>query len=134
MSNARDCRCHLRQTLHVIRTTERHSSGTRCRPKKRIEPESHLTLSQIARYDERMATQQQIADFAAFATTLSQQQGGEALSIDEIYQRWWETRHAAEDLAAIQVAARDYENGERGRPSEEAIADFRRERSMGEQR
>lgn len=81
-----------------------------------------------------MATSEQINDFTAFAKTLSRQEGGESLSINDIYERWWEQQHADEDLAAIQEAATAYENGERGRPAEEVLADFRRERSVGKKR
>lgn len=70
-----------------------------------------------------MATIEQIDDLSRFIQSLP---AGErdALSIDEIYERWREQAFKHEDLLAVKASLRDYENGERGRPVEDFLADF----------
>ena len=75
-----------------------------------------------------MTTSEQIADFTAFAKTISQQEG-EDISLDVIYDRWWQHRHREEDLQAIQDAHAEYESGERGEDARTELAKFRSERS-----
>lgn len=77
-----------------------------------------------------MTATQQIESFTAFAKAITEQEG-ENISLDEIYDRWREQHHRDDDLAAIQQAHSDYENGDRGRPAEDVLADFRRERTAG---
>ena len=80
-----------------------------------------------------MTTSELIDDFTAFAKTISQQEG-EAISLDVIYDRWWQQRHREEDLAAIQEAHAEYESGERGEDARAELAAFRSERSTGNKR
>ncbi len=47
-----------------------------------------------------ISTTEQINDFAAFALTVTQQEG-EDISLDAIFERWWQERHRDEDLIAI---------------------------------
>lgn len=79
-----------------------------------------------------MSATEQLERFTAFARAITRAEG-EEISLEEIYSRWWEEQHRDADLAAIEEAHRDYENGDRGRPVEEMLADFRRERASGNQ-
>jgi len=54
-----------------------------------------------------MTATQQIENFTAFAKALAQQEG-EGISLDEIYDRWWQEQKRNEDLEAIQTAVKDY--------------------------
>jgi len=75
-----------------------------------------------------MAITEQLAEFNAFATQLAEQEG-EDLTIEQVYDRWWETQHRDEEVAAIAKAHQDYLNGDRGEPAEQVIAEFRAERA-----
>ncbi len=77
-----------------------------------------------------MATIDQIEDFSRFAKQLSEKEGKE-LPLDVIFDRWHEEAFRDEDLLMIQASVRDYENGERGQPAEEVLAEFRAERTAG---
>ena len=65
-----------------------------------------------------MTISEQIADITVFAQAISQQEG-EDISLDVIYDRWWQQRHREEDLAAIREAHAEYESGERGEDARE---------------
>lgn len=77
-----------------------------------------------------MTTSQQIAEFTAFAKTVAEQEG-EHVSLDDIYQRWWDEQHSSEDLAAIQEAHQQYESGERGEDARAVLASIRQQRVQG---
>lgn len=74
-----------------------------------------------------MTLSEQLDQFNAFAHRLVQQLGDE-LTIDEVYGKWWSDHHQSEDLAAIKEAHAQYEAGERGRPVEQILADWRARR------
>lgn len=71
-----------------------------------------------------MTASQQIENFTAFAKTITQQEG-EQISLDEIYERWWNEQHRDEDLAAIKAAVKDYENGDPGELARDVLAELR---------
>jgi hypothetical protein len=71
-----------------------------------------------------MTATQQIEDFTAFAKALAQQEG-EDISLDEIFDRWWQEQHRNEDLEAIQAAVKDYENGDRCEIARDVLTDLR---------
>ncbi|QEG35071.1 hypothetical protein [Bythopirellula goksoeyrii] len=77
-----------------------------------------------------MSTIDQINDFAAFALTITKREGDD-ISLDVIYDRWWQERHGGEDLLAIQEAHAEYESGHRGELARTELANFRAERSAG---
>jgi len=77
-----------------------------------------------------MAISEQIKELTAFALTVSQQEG-EDISLDVVYERWWQARHQDKDLQAIQEAHAQYESGERGELAREELNNFRDERSTG---
>ena len=77
-----------------------------------------------------MATTDQIDEFSRFAKQLSEQEGKE-IPLDIIFDRWHEEAFRDKDLLRIQASVRDYENGERGQPAEEVLAEFRNERAAG---
>jgi hypothetical protein len=76
-----------------------------------------------------MAVQEQLADFNAFAAELVRREGESALTLEEVYDRWWSARHRDEDLAAIRLAAADYERGDRGEDARAELAAHRTERA-----
>ncbi len=76
-----------------------------------------------------MSINEQLAQFNAFAHELAQQMGGD-LTIDEVYDKWWNDHHQTEDLAALKEAHSEYEQGERGRPAAEVLADLQRAKNL----
>lgn len=78
-----------------------------------------------------MTASEQIHSFTTFALALTKQEG-EHLSLDEIYQRWWQENHAGDDLVAIQEAVDSFEAGERGRPADEFLAEQRAARAKSD--
>ncbi len=75
-----------------------------------------------------MAITEQLAQFNAFATKLAEQEGDD-LTIEQVYDRWWENQHRDGEAAAIHEAHEAYETGDRGEPAEQVIAEFRTERA-----
>lgn len=75
-----------------------------------------------------MATIDQFDDLYRFAKAIPPQEFTK-LSVDEIYDRWREDKVFDEDTHAIQEALDSYDRGERGRPVEEFLADFRQKRA-----
>jgi len=71
-----------------------------------------------------MTTTQQIESFTAFAKAVTQQEG-EDISLDEIYDRWWEKQHRDEDFEAIKAAVQDYEQGDRGELGRDVLSELR---------
>jgi len=69
-------------------------------------------------------TEQQIDSFAQFARG-QLAQGGEELSIDELFDRWRLEHPPAEDVLAIKASVRDMQGGETGQPFEEFADEFR---------
>jgi len=65
---------------------------------------------------------EKIDDFTTFAK--SQVSKEENVSIDTLYDRWRELAFREEDALAVLASLRDLENGERGQPVEEFLADF----------
>ena len=83
-----------------------------------------------------MATIEQIQDLSHFIQRLPQRER-DALSMDDIYQRWREQAFREEDLLAVKASLRDFENGERGRPVTEFLEQFDaelQERNAGQQK
>ena len=78
----------------------------------------------LSLYSDLMTTSEQIAEFTAFAKIVTQQEG-EEVSLDEIYDRWWQKRHTEEDLAAIKAAVEDYHLGDRGELARDVLAELR---------
>lgn len=72
-----------------------------------------------------MATSDQIEAFTAFARQLFLKEGGEQVSLDDIYDQWCQRRNRNDDLRAIREAHAQYESDERGRPAEVVLAEFR---------
>lgn len=70
-----------------------------------------------------MTTLQQIDDFANFARQLAEAEG-EHVPMDDLYDRWREQAYRDEDRAAVLASIRDFENGDRGRPVQEFLADL----------
>jgi len=87
--------------------------------------ESYLwQLSEV----EKMATQEEINEFADFA--LQQlDHGGTALNMDELYDMWRRENPApaayAENVAAVRGAIDDFKKGDRGRPAGEVSRELR---------
>lgn len=77
-----------------------------------------------------MATIEQIEDFTSFAKTISKGEG-KRISLDAIYDRWWQKHHQDEDLLAICEADAEYQSGERGELAREELATFRAQRVVG---
>ena len=79
-----------------------------------------------------MNTLDQINDFSAFAK--SRLDSGEQVDIDQLYDEWRSKAFADIDALAIQASVRDLENGERGEPLDEFLANFEKEpkRDRGE--
>ena len=71
-----------------------------------------------------MTATQQIENFTAFAKAITQQEG-EDISLDEIFDRWWQEQHRNEDLEAIQAAEKDYENGDPCELARDVLNDLR---------
>lgn len=71
-----------------------------------------------------MATKQEIESFHHFALA-EIENGGAALSIDELFQEWRSTRPTAEELAesvaAVKAAYADYLAGDMGQPVHEMV-------------
>ncbi|TWT88629.1 hypothetical protein Mal64_21150 [Pseudobythopirellula maris] len=67
---------------------------------------------------------EQIEEFSRFVKQVPERERA-CLSLDELYQRWREESIAREDLAAIQQAVTDFENGDRGQPADQAMAKLR---------
>jgi len=70
-----------------------------------------------------MGTIEQLEDFTRF-TKLTLEKEGRELPLDAIFDRWHEEAFRDEDLARIQASVNDYDNGERGRPLNEFLAEF----------
>jgi len=102
-------------------------NGKRGRVKHEWQMGVNFALYEVLRYNLCMATTAQLQDLSRFIATLPSGERN-ALSIDEIYERWREQAFRQDDLLAIQASVRDFENGERGRPIEEFLADFDKER------
>lgn len=73
-----------------------------------------------------MATIEQIDDLYRFAIELPAAER-DSLTVDEIYRRW-RSQHD-DDVRAIQVALDKYNGGDRGRPVEEFLTEFREKRN-----
>ena len=75
-----------------------------------------------------MATQEQIDNFHRFATE-QLKNGGREKSVDELYDQWRFENQSPEELeenvAAIQGAIDDMNNGDSGRDADEVIAEVR---------
>ena len=71
-----------------------------------------------------MTTIEQLNDFSRFAKQVVEQEGKE-LPLDIIFDRWHRQAFAEEDLQRIRASASDYESGERGRPVEEVLSEFK---------
>lgn len=76
-----------------------------------------------------MTLSEQLDQFNAFANRLAEQMGNE-LSIDEVYDKWWSDHRQSADLAAIREAHAEYQEGKRGRPAKEVLADLRSNRNV----
>ena len=76
---------------------------------------------------KKMSIIDQIEDFSAFAKTRIQ--GNQDVSIDELYGQWRDQAFASVDAHAVAASIRDIEQGERGEPLEEFLADFDAKRS-----
>ena len=74
-----------------------------------------------------MTTSEQLADFTIFAKAITQREG-EDISLDVIYERWWQQLHRDDDLAAIREAHAQFESGERGEDARAELAAFRSEK------
>ena len=77
---------------------------------------------------EGMNTLDQINDFSAFAK--SRLGSGEQVNIDQLYDEWRSKAFADVDALAIQASIRDLENGERGEPIDQFLADFDEQRKQ----
>jgi len=79
-----------------------------------------------------MTTIDQIEDFATFAR--NQLGSGQEHSIDDLYHQWRQHLFKDSDVLAVQASLRDLQNGERGQPLGEFLAEFDRDRktSLGE--
>ena len=71
-----------------------------------------------------MTTIEQLNDFSRFAKQVVEQEGKE-LPLDVIFDRWHREAFAAEDLQRIQASVSDFESGERGRPADEVLSEFK---------
>ncbi len=80
-------------------------------------------LQSTAWYYFIMATTEQIEQFSRFAKQLSEEEGTE-LPLAAIFDRWHAEATKDQDLLAIQASAKDFDNGERGRPVEEFLQEF----------
>jgi hypothetical protein len=69
----------------------------------------------------------QIEDFSAFAKTRIR--GDKDLSIDELYGQWRNQAFASADAHAVAASIRDIEQGERGEPLDDFLANFDAKRS-----
>ena len=78
-----------------------------------------------------MTTVEQIDDFAEFAK--HQLVSGHDHSIDELYDQWRRLAFRDTDAQAVQASLRDLENGERGQPVDEFLAEFDNQRTPGQQ-
>ncbi len=80
-----------------------------------------------------MATKDQIDSFHQFAS-LQVENGGAELSMERLFDLWLvqnpSTEELTESVAALNVAHRDMENGDTGRPVEDVIAELRREANI----
>ncbi len=76
-----------------------------------------------------MNTLDQINDFSAFAK--SRLGSGEQVDIDQLYDEWRIQAFADIDALAVQASVGDLENGERGEPLDEFLAEFEREQEQG---
>ena len=79
------------------------------------------------------ATEELIESFRSFALERLGRKDGD-LSIDELYDCWrrenTDDEHGREHLLAVKASLRDLERGERGRPFEEFVRDFRTRRQI----
>ena len=58
--------------------------------------------------------------------------GGEALSLDELFDQWRIRHPQADDARAIRASIRDMEEGETGRPFDQFAEEFRRRNDLRE--
>lgn len=77
-----------------------------------------------------MATIEQIDDLYRFAKGMPADER-EALSVDELYDRWRTQAVFDEDVRAIQDSLDDYNRGERGEPIDQFLSRVRAERTAG---
>ena len=79
-----------------------------------------------------MSTIDQIEAFTTFAK--NQLGSGQVRSIDDRYHQWRQQAFQDTDRLAVQASIRDFQNGERGQPLDEFLAEFDAERrpSTGE--
>lgn len=76
-----------------------------------------------------MTTIEQLNDFSRYAKQIVEQEGKE-LPLDVIFDRWHRESFAEEDLRRIQASASDYEAGERGRPVDEFLSEFKTKQDL----
>lgn len=69
-------------------------------------------------------TEQEVESFARFARG-QLAQGGEELSLDELFDQWRLEHPPAEDVLAVKASVRDMQRGETGRPFDEFADQFR---------
>lgn len=80
-----------------------------------------------------MTTIEQIDDFSQFAKQIIEQEGDD-LPLDVIFDRWHRKAFPQEDLLRIQESVSDYESGERGRPVDEFLSEFKSKIDSGQKR
>jgi hypothetical protein len=74
-----------------------------------------------------MSTSELVHDFSNFAA--GRLTGATEPSIDELYEEWRSKAFQEVDAAAVMASVRDLEAGERGRPFDEFMEEFKRERT-----
>ncbi len=78
-----------------------------------------------------MPTTELIDSFSQFAKARVDQ-GGNDLSIDDLFDEWRMQHPPAEDWLAIKASLRDVERGETGRPFDEFAEEFRQRNGIRE--
>ena len=68
--------------------------------------------------------------FSRFAKQVVETEG-QGVSLDAIFDKWHEEACRSDNLARIRATVEDYENGDRGRPAQKVITEFRAEREAG---
>lgn len=79
-----------------------------------------------------MTTYEQLADFSRFTRNVIETEDS-SLPLAAIFDRWQSEISRQDDLARIRASVNDFENGERGEPAEQVIAQFRAERARAQQ-
>ncbi len=69
-------------------------------------------------------TKDELEDFTRFATARLSDDA--TVSLDEIFDDWWENQHINEDRAAVAASLQDMQNGATGIPYDEFAERFRR--------